>query len=117
MTCSPPGVRPMSRKCRTISPKIAASWRAWRRKEGLGVWRRTRLRSQAELLNLIVEIKGYRGEDAKKKGNTMRYCWVRGVSNIGKFGRWAFAEFTAVYEIEREVDELIDHFMVEETAG
>ncbi len=54
----------------------------------------------AEPLNLIVEIKGYRGEDAKEKASTMRAYWVPGVNNLRQFGRWAFAEFTAVYEIE-----------------
>ena len=29
-------------------------------------------------LNLIVEIKGYRGEDAKDKKNTMDIYWCRG---------------------------------------
>jgi type III restriction enzyme len=60
-----------------------------------------------EPLNLIVEIKGYRGEDAKDKANTMRAYWVPGVNNLGRLGRWAFAEFTAVYEIEKEFAELI----------
>ncbi|MBU0724155.1 MAG: DEAD/DEAH box helicase family protein [Alphaproteobacteria bacterium] len=59
-------------------------------------------------LNLIVEIKGYRGEDAKEKANAMRAYWVPGVNNLGKYGRWAFAEFTAVYEIEREFKKLIE---------
>lgn len=59
-------------------------------------------------LNLIVEIKGYRGEDAKEKANTMRAYWVPGVNNLGKFGRWEFAEFTEVFEIEREFGELVD---------
>ena len=63
---------------------------------------------RTEPLNLIVEIKGYRGEDAKEKANTMRAYWVPGVNNLGKFGRWAFAEFTAVYEIEAEFGKLID---------
>ncbi|VFU10484.1 BPTD_3080 family restriction endonuclease [Methylocella tundrae] len=58
-------------------------------------------------LNLIVEIKGYRGEDAKEKANTMRAYWVPGVNNLEKFGRWAFAEFTAIYEIEAEFEKLI----------
>ena len=58
-------------------------------------------------LNLIVEIKGFRGEDAKEKANTMRAYWVPGVNNLEKFGRWAFAEFTAVYEIETEFNKLI----------
>lgn len=59
-------------------------------------------------LNLIIEIKGYRGENAKEKANTMRSYWVPGVNNLGKFGRWAFEEFTAVYEIETEFKKLID---------
>lgn len=63
---------------------------------------------QPDLLNLIVEIKGYRGEDAKEKASTMRTYWVPGVNNLGSFGRWAFAEFTAVFEIEAEFNKLID---------
>jgi type III restriction enzyme len=59
-------------------------------------------------LNLIVEIKGYRGENAKEKSNTMRAHWVPGVNNLDKFGRWAFAEFTAVYEIETEFKKLVE---------
>jgi type III restriction enzyme len=59
-------------------------------------------------LNLVVEIKGYRGEDAKDKANTMRAYWVPGVNNLKKFGRWQFAEFTAVYEIEAQFGKLVD---------
>ncbi len=53
-------------------------------------------------LNLIVEIKGYRREDAKEKKSTMETYWVPGVNNHGHYGRWAFAEFTEVYEIEAD---------------
>jgi type III restriction enzyme len=60
-----------------------------------------------DALNLIVEIKGYRGEDAKEKANAMKAYWVPGVNNLGKFGRWAFAEFTAVYEIEEKFGEML----------
>jgi type III restriction enzyme len=59
-------------------------------------------------LRLIVEIKGYRREDAKEKKATMETYWVPGVNNLGSYGRWAFAEFTAVYEIEEGFDELIE---------
>lgn len=52
------------------------------------------------LLNLIVEIKGFRGEDAKVKKETMDIYWVPGVNNLGTHGRWAFAEFTDVYEMQ-----------------
>jgi type III restriction enzyme len=58
-------------------------------------------------LQLIVEIKGYRGEDAKDKKSTMDVYWIPGVNNLGTFGRWAFAEFTAVFEIEAEFSNLI----------
>ncbi|MBF0186085.1 MAG: restriction endonuclease, partial [Magnetococcales bacterium] len=71
---------------------------------------------QAEPLNLIVEIKGYRREDAKEKANTMQAYWVPGVNNLGKFGRWAFAEFTAVYEIEQKFDELVAGFVAGKAA-
>jgi type III restriction enzyme len=53
-----------------------------------------------DLLHLVVEIKGYRREDAKDKAETMRTYWIPGVNNSGKFGRWAFAEFTEVYAME-----------------
>lgn len=55
-----------------------------------------------DLLHLIVEIKGYRREDAKEKKATMEVYWVPGVNNLGSYGRWAFAEFTEVYQIEAD---------------
>lgn len=55
-----------------------------------------------DLLNLIVEIKGYRREDAKEKKSTMDTYWIPGVNRLGIFGRWAFAEFTEVYQIESD---------------
>jgi type III restriction enzyme len=57
---------------------------------------------QDDLLNLIVEIKGYRREDAKEKKSTMGTYWVPGVNHLGTHGRWAFAEFTEVYQIEAD---------------
>lgn len=51
-------------------------------------------------LNLIVEIKGYRREDAKEKASTMAIYWVPGVNHLGSHGRWAFAEFGDVYEMQ-----------------
>ena len=53
-----------------------------------------------DLLHLVVEIKGYRREDAKEKKSTMETYWVPGVNNLKQYGRWAFAEFTEVYQIE-----------------
>ncbi len=61
-----------------------------------------------DLLNLVVEIKGYRREDAKDKKLTMETYWIPGVNNNGQFGRWAFAEFTDVYQIDTNLEKLID---------
>ena len=61
-----------------------------------------------DLLNLVVEIKGYRGEDAKVKKQTMDTYWIPGVNNLGTYGRWAFAEFTDVFETQAEFNKLID---------
>ena len=55
-----------------------------------------------DLLHLIVEIKGYRREDAKEKKSTMETYWIPGVNHLGSYGRWAFAEFTEVYQIEAD---------------
>ena len=63
---------------------------------------------KGNLLHLIIEIKGYRGEDAKEKANTMRNYWIPGVNNLARFGRWHFAEFQAVFQIEQEFNQLID---------
>jgi type III restriction enzyme len=59
-------------------------------------------------LHLIVEIKGYRGEDAKDKKSTMENYWVPGVNNNGHYGRWAFSEFTDVYEMQVDFAEKVE---------
>jgi type III restriction enzyme len=64
-----------------------------------------------DLLHLVVEIKGYRREDAKEKKSTMETYWVPGVKNLSTYGRWAFAEFTDVYEIESDFESKVEeHF-------
>jgi type III restriction enzyme len=59
-------------------------------------------RGPSDPLHLVVEIKGYRREDAKEKKSTMETYWVPGVNHLGTYGRWAFAEFTEVYQIEAD---------------
>ena len=39
-------------------------------------------RGSDDLLHLVVEIKGYRREDAKEKKSTMDTYWVPGVNNL-----------------------------------
>lgn len=55
-----------------------------------------------DLLSLIVEVKGYRREDAKEKKSTMDTYWVPGVNHLGTHGRWAFVELTEIYQIQSD---------------
>jgi type III restriction enzyme len=76
-------------------------------------------------LHLVVEIKGYRREDAKEKKSTIETYWVPGVNHLGTYGRWAFAEFTDVYQIEAnfkakvegEFNRMIESATEQTTAG
>ena len=72
-------------------------------------------------LRLVIEIKGFRGEDAKEKAATMNAYWVPGVNHLGTHGRWAFAEFRDVYEIESDfaakVEEAFDRMIAEAAAA
>jgi type III restriction enzyme len=70
-----------------------------------------------EPLNLIVEVKGFRNTDAQIKAETMRALWVPGVNNLGTFGRWGFAEFTAVFEIETAFAQLIESLLIQPTSA
>jgi type III restriction enzyme len=38
----------------------------------------------------------------------LRTLWVPGVNNLGTFGRWAFEEFTDVFQIESAFARLVD---------
>lgn len=59
-------------------------------------------------LHLVVEIKGYRKEDAKEKKSTMETYWVPGVNHLGSYGRWAFAELTDMYLMESDLKNAIE---------
>jgi len=59
-------------------------------------------------LHLVVEIKGYRREDAKEKKSTMETYWVPGVNHLRTYGRWVFAEFTEVYQIEADFEAKVE---------
>ena len=65
-------------------------------------------------LNLIVETKGFRGLDAQLKAETMENFWVPGVNNLGSIGRWAFAEFRDVYEIEKAFAKIVDEAVTQQ---
>ena len=67
-------------------------------------------------LHLVVEVKGYRGEDAKAKKDTMDTYWVPGVNAHGCYGRWAFVELRDVHTMQEDlaasVTELIESWTV-----
>ena len=72
-------------------------------KTRIGGQRRRRIaRGDDDLLHLIIEVKGYRGQDAIVKKETMETYWVPGVNNLGVYGRWAFAELTDVFQMESD---------------
>ena len=62
-------------------------------------------------LDLVVEIKGFRGEDAIVKAETMLTQWVPGVNALGSHGRWAFAEFRSANDIEADFAALIEDLL------
>jgi type III restriction enzyme len=61
-----------------------------------------------DLLNLVVEIKGFRGEDAREKKSTMETYWVPGVNHLRSYGRWAFLELKDVYLIQDQFAESVE---------
>ena len=67
------------------------------------------------------QIIGTRREDAKFKAETMKTYWVPGVNHFGSHGRWAFAEFCDVYEIESDfrakVESQFDLMIVKATSA
>lgn len=65
-------------------------------------------------LNLIIEVKGYRGEASIEKSNTMKSYWIPGVNNLKKFGRWDFAEFQGdLFQGKANLQESVDRLMSE----
>ena len=68
-------------------------------------------------LNLVVEVKGYRREDAKVKKQTMESYWVPAVNRLGDFGRWAFVELKDVYTMRGDVDAALEAVVSEALAG
>ncbi|SEM59464.1 hypothetical protein SAMN04489760_12512 [Syntrophus gentianae] len=56
----------------------------------------------------VVEIKGYRCEDAKEKKATMETCRIPGVNHLSSYGRWAFAEFSDAHRMEADFEARIE---------
>ena len=65
------------------------------------------------MLNLILEIKGYRREDAKEKRATSENYWVPGVNHLKRYGRWDFLELNELYTLESEFGKKTEEMLVE----
>lgn len=61
-----------------------------------------------DLLHVVAEVKGYRGEDAKEKKAAMDTCWIPGVNRLKKFGRWTFVELKEVYRIQENFEQVVE---------
>ncbi|MCK0511639.1 hypothetical protein [Aromatoleum buckelii] len=71
-------------------------------------------------LHLIVQIKGYRREDAKEKKATMDTYWVPGVNTHARYGYWAFAEFADGWQMQNDFARKVEakfERMIEAVAG
>src|SRR5512138_1510494 len=99
-----------TKRCPTPSSTTRSSTRRTRPPSGTGSWTiRANPRSRSWRLDaVVVEIKGYRGEDAKDKKATMETSWLPAVNRLGQHGRWAFAEFGEVYRIESEFEAKVE---------
>lgn len=69
---------------------------------------------EGNLLNLVVEIKGYRREDTKQKALTMRNYWVPGVNRTEKYGRWDFLELKDKNKMKSQFEEYINSILQQE---
>ena len=60
-----------------------------------------------DLLNLVIEVKGFRGEDVKDKSDTMNTYWVPGVNALKEYGRWAFIELRSEATMQNDFEKAI----------
>lgn len=58
-------------------------------------------------LNLIIEVKGFRGRDVQIKESTITNMWVPAVNNHGGFGRWAFLEIRDIMDAEKLIRDFV----------
>ena len=58
-----------------------------------------------DLLNLVVEIKGFRRGSAQAKADTMDRLWVPAINNDGRWGRWAFVEIMDMQDARTKLAE------------
>lgn len=60
------------------------------------------------ILNLVVEIKGFRGDDVDYKETTIRDKWIPAVNELKAYGQWDFEQFDDGPNIEQDFNCYID---------
>ncbi len=55
------------------------------------------------MLNLIIEVSGWKLKDKEAKVSTARNLWVAAVNNHGGFGRWAFLEISDPWDAKNTI--------------
>ncbi len=60
-----------------------------------------------DLLNLVIEVKGFRGEDVKDKSDTMKTYWIPGVNALKEYGRWDFIELRSEATMQDDFERAI----------
>ena len=69
-----------------------------------------------EPVTLILEVKGFRGDDAMLKAATTRDKWIPAINRLGSYGRWAFAEMRDPFTMAEELDAIIKATLTTEPA-
>ena len=62
-------------------------------------------------LNLVVEVKGFRGEDVSQKHSAMESHWIPAVNQLRHHGRWAFVELRDPVNMQDEFANLVDELV------
>lgn len=70
-------------------------------------------RGAKDPINLIIEVKGYKDQDAVIKEDTIKTLWIPGVNGDGKYGEWAFAELRDVWGMESAFNKLVEQLTAE----
>jgi type III restriction enzyme len=68
-------------------------------------------------LNLVIEVKGYRREDAVAKKEAIETYWIPAINHMKSFGRWAFLELDDPYLMESQIDQKIAEVFQEKIAS
>lgn len=59
-------------------------------------------------VNLILETKGFKNEAVNDKKSTIESYWIPAVNKLGTYGKWSFAQFEELFQIEAEFEKLIE---------